>query len=127
MRKKINLKRALREHDFNFNELDEPVPELLRYSNGDLVSPYHSKKDEALFNISHNFSFKMLAWSSGVRHVLYDPEEDVLIRDTEGDIDILWGPEPQYIKEILNSYPKSQISYGEYFDDRFPEMEPSEV
>jgi len=62
--------------------------------------------------------FRTLAFTGGVRYAYYNEEEDIIVKDTEGDIMVVVNPTEEYINDLLSYYPKSEVCAEEY-DERF--------
>jgi hypothetical protein len=81
---------------------------------------YKSDLEKQLRNLDR---FISLAWSGIVRHLHYDPEENVLLHEIEGDL-ILWkDPSEEKIEEEVQKYPKAEVALGEKYDGRFGDRE----
>lgn len=116
----VRLKNKLNEVNFEYKNLRKPIPQILDYTNGKILSPFRSDSVKALWSLK-DLGFSMLAWTPNVRYMLYDPKENILIQDTEGDIDIIFNPTEKYLNERLQKYPKMEVSTGEKYDSRFKE------
>lgn len=68
--------------------------------------------------------FQHLAWTPRVRHLYYNPEQGVLVKDVEGDIFVWFFPSKDTIEEQVQDWPKAEVSLGERYDSRFPNSKP---
>jgi len=85
------------------------------------ASVYRSDQTNALSKL-RNKGFKPLAWTPNVRYMYYNPERNLLVKDTEGDLMIVKNPSNDYLNDCLSYYPKAEVSHGEAYDERFPEV-----
>lgn len=116
--KTIRLQDKLNEVDFEYENLREPIPQILDFTDGKILSPFRSDSVKALWSLK-DLGFTMLAWTPNVRYMLYNSDDNILIQDTEGDIDITFNPTRKYLNERLQNYPKGEVSTGEKYDSRF--------
>lgn len=101
----------------SFEELEERCEKLEGFGK-DRDSPYRSDQTKALRKLG-KIGFEHLAWTPRVRHLYYNPEIDVLIKDIEGDLFYIENPTDEYLDECLSHYPKAEVSVGEKYDSRF--------
>jgi len=70
--------------------------------------------------------FKELAWTRTFRSLWINHDLDLIVRETEGDIQIKKGIGKTI--SYLNDYKKAHITgTGERYDDRFPNRQPKHV
>lgn len=93
----------------NFNELPEAISNL-----GSSV--YRSDQEKQL---RHMTGFEHLAWTSKVRHLYYNPEKELLVKDVEGDLFVWKNPSEKTIEKQVQEWPKAEVSLGEKYDSRF--------
>ncbi len=77
---------------------------------------YKSDFEEALWNLE---GYKPLAWSGNIRSLFYNPKKGILIEEVEGDITIYKNPSESTIENLVQTYPKGEVSLGERYDSRF--------
>jgi len=77
---------------------------------------FRSDREKSLMDLE---GFEPLAWTPRVRYLLYNEEKDLLVRDIEGDLYIWKNPTDEKIEELVQEYPKMEVSLGEKYDSRF--------
>jgi len=80
------------------------------------TSIYRSDQEKQLRNLE---GYKHLAWTPKIRHLYYNKQDDILVKDLEGDIYIWKNPSKETIEEQVQQWPKAEVSVGEKYDTRF--------
>lgn len=118
----IDLRQELKKVDFRYEDLPEPIPQLLEFTEGKILSPYRSENTKALWSLG-DLNYKPLAWTPNIRYLLYNLEDNIILEDIEGDIYIILNPTKEKINELCQQYPKGEVSLGEKYDNRFNNVE----
>lgn len=101
------------------DKLPETIRDHLMSNEGyKMVSPYHSDRRKALRELREK-GFKAMAWTPNIRSMYYHKDKEILVVETEGDIDIYTEPTREFLDEQLQHYPKGEVSLGEKYDSRF--------
>jgi len=79
-------------------------------------SMYRSDQKKQLRNLE---GYKHLAWTPRIRHLYYNPEQDILVKDLEGDVYIWKNTSDETIEKQVQEWPKAEVAVGEKFDSRF--------
>jgi len=79
-------------------------------------SMYRSDQEKQLRNLE---GYKHLAWTPRIRHLYYNPEQDILVKDLEGDVYIWKNSSDETIEKQVQEWPKAEVAVGEKFDSRF--------
>lgn len=95
-------------------EIKEKHPSLKKLS----PQVYRSDRTKTLANMRDE-GFEHLAWTPNVRFLLYNPKEDLMLEDIEGDLVIWENPSDETIEEEVQEFPKAEVSVGEKYDSRF--------
>jgi len=102
----------------SFEELEEKFQKLEGFKDSGINSVYRSDQKKAL-NKLRDIGFKPMAWTPNVRYLFYNPNEEILIKDVEGDLFIYENPTQETLEEEIQNYPKAEVSIGEKYDSRF--------
>jgi hypothetical protein len=91
----------------------EKLPKELRKLNS---SPFRSDQEKKLRELE---GFKHLAWTPRIRHLYYNLEKEIMVKDVEGDFFVWKNPIKKTIEKQVQEWPKAEVSLGEKYDSRF--------
>lgn len=99
----------------------EDLPYDLAEKYPGLFSVYGSDREETIFEMANEDNeFKLLAWETNVRYLIYSKKLATMVSIIEGDIYYAQALSRKQIETKIQDYPKGEVTgYGERFDERF--------